>query len=201
LAGRLVDFKVKVNEVYNMELPELNDEFAKGLGNFATIKDVEEQIRKNILTEAESKESLRQEEEILDKIIEQSKFDDIADVLVDSEAKKMLEELEHNLSHQGLKIEDYLMHLKKTREELLLDFVPQAIKRVKSALVIRKVAETENIKASGDEIDMEVQKTLAEYGDETKVAETLKQPAYRDYLKNILTARKVIDYLKSVMVK
>ena len=69
------------------------------------------------------KENRRLEEELLDKSIDQSKFEEIPDILVDSETKKMLEELEHNLTHQGLKFEDYLNHLKKTQADLLLDFV------------------------------------------------------------------------------
>lgn len=201
LAGRLVDFKVKMNAVYNLELPPLNDNFAKGLGQFQTIKEVEEKIEENLKTDAERKENQRLEEEIIEKIIDQSKFEEIPDILIDSEAKKMVEELEHNLSHQSLKFEDYLAHLKKTKEDLILDFVPQAIKRVKSAIIIRKVRETENIEVANTEIEDEIQKTLEAYDNDSEIKKNITQPAYRDYLRNILAARKVMDYLKSVMVK
>ncbi len=200
LAGKLVDFKVKMNAVYNLELPEFNDNFAKTLGQFNNAEEIRNQIKENLTTEAKGKENQRLEEEIIDKIIAQSKFDDIPDILINSEAKKMIEELEHNLSHQGLKFEDYLTHLKKNREDLILDLVPQAIKRVKSALVIRKIREKENLEITEAEIETEIQKTLTDYENDEKIAETLKQQAYRDYLKNILAARKVIEHLKSVMV-
>jgi len=200
-AGRLVDFKVKMNSVYNLDLPELNDEFAKSLGQFNMIKEIEDKIRENLKIEIEEKEKQNLEGEIIDKIINLSKFDDIPDILIDSEAKKMIDELEHNLSHQGLKFEDYLNHLKKTREDLLLDFTSQAIKRVKSALVLRKVEQTQKIQATEQEIDEEVKKIKTIYGNDPEVEKNLNNLAYRGYLRNVLTARKVIDYLKSIIVK
>lgn len=201
LAGRLADFKVKINAVYQMELPELNDEFAKNLGPFKSIKDLEDKIKENISQDAKLKEDHRLEEEMLDKLIEQSKFSDIPDILVDSEAKKMIHELEHNLADQGLDFNDYLNHIKKTREELLLDFTPQAIKRIKSALIIRQVGEQEKIKPTEKDIDIEVEKSKAMYKNNPEIEKQLNDLAYRGYLRNILSSQKVIDHLKSKMVK
>jgi len=186
LANKLVDFKVKVNAVFQMDLPELNDEFAKSLGDFQTIQDIESQLKENLEAEAQQKENQRLEEEMINKIIDQSTFDDLPDILIDSEAKKMAEELEHNLSHQGLKFEDYLNHLKKTREDLLLDFVPQAIKRVKSALIIRRVGEEKKIGVLEKEIDEEIEKTKAMYAGNPKIEKQLNNLAYRNYLKNMV---------------
>lgn len=201
LAGRKADFKVKINAVYQIDLPELNDELAKGLGEFKTIKEIEEKIKENLEAEAQQKENLRLEEEVLDKVIEQSTFDDIPDLLIDSEAKKMIEELEHNLGHQGLKFEDYLNHLQKKKEDLLLDFTPQAIKRVKSALIIRKVGEQEKIGVGEKEIDDELERIKAMYAGNPDAEKQLNNLAYRNYLKNILTARKVVEHLKVTMIE
>ena len=201
LAGRLADFKVKVNSVYQMELPELNDEFAKNLGPFKSVQELEDKIKENISQDAKLKEDHRLEEEMLDKLIEQSKFSDIPDILVDSEAKKMVHELEHNLADQGLNFDDYLSHIKKTREELLLDFTPQAIKRIKSALIIRQVGEQEKIKPTEKDIDIEVEKSKAMYQNNPEIEKQLNDLAYRGYLRNILTSQKVIAHLKSKMVK
>ncbi|MEA3398526.1 MAG: trigger factor, partial [Patescibacteria group bacterium] len=82
LAGRMVDFKVKVNAVYKIDLPDLNNDFAKGLGNFKTLEDLKNQIKNNLKTEAEKKEDRRLEEEIIGKIVEQGKFGDMPDLLV-----------------------------------------------------------------------------------------------------------------------
>ncbi len=201
LAGKMVDFKVKMNLIYELQLPELNDEFAKIVGNFKNVDELKHQVEHNLEHEEEHKEAARLEEEILEKIIAESKFDDIPDLLVNSEAKKMLDELEYNLRSQGLGFDDYLTHLRKKREDLLLDFTPQAVKRVKSALIMREIAKKENIIASEKDIEEEVQNTVQEYGDDKEVIAQVKQPEYRDYLRNLLTSRKVIDHLKTIMVE
>ncbi len=112
-----------------------------------------------------------------------------------------MEELEHNLSHQGLNLDAYLTHLKKKREDLMLDFAPQAVKRVKSALILRAVGQDQKIVAGDQEIEDEIKQTLAMYGNNAEAEKQINSLPYRDYLRNVITARKVIDYLKSVMVK
>jgi len=201
LAGKLASFKVKVNSVFQLDLPELNDDFAKGLGQFKTIKDVEEKIAENLKTDLENQEARRLEEELIDKIIAKSSFEDIPDLLINSEAKKMVEELEHNLSHQGVKLTDYLSHLKKTQEEMLLDFAPQATRRVKSALILREVVQKENINVSDEELDGEIHKVLATYGNSPEASQELHRPEYQDYLRNALLTQKAVDRLKSIMVE
>lgn len=201
LAGRLVDFQVKMNAVYNLELPELNDDFIKSLGKFQNLGELENQIKENLEAEAKHQEEHRLEDEMMEKIIKLSEFDDIPDLLVDSESKKMIDELEYNVSMQGIKFDEYLTHLKKTRDDLLLDFVQPAIVRVKSALIIRNIGQTENIIALEKEVDEEIEKALANYGSNAEIEKNLKEPAYRDYLKNVIVSRKVIEYLGSEMVK
>jgi trigger factor len=201
LAGRIANFKVKINAVYEVKLPKLDDEFAKGLGNFKNLKELENQIKDNLGKEAQDKEDHRLEEEMIEKIVSQSEFDEIPDILVNSETKKMIEELEYNISQQGLKFEDYLVHLKKTKDDLLLDFVPTAIKRVKGALVSRKVAEIEKISASDQEAEVEIKNILESYPGNEQAKKQINTPSYKNYLKNVIASKKVIDHLKSKMVE
>ena len=91
--------------------------------------------------------------------MEASTFAEIPDSLIDEETRKMMMELEENLSRQGLNITDYLSRLKKSEAELRLDFTNDAIKRVKTGLLIRKIAEQEKIEASHDEIHEEIDLT------------------------------------------
>ena len=201
LADKLVDFKVKAGNVYELELPTVSDEFAQALGEFTTAAELKNKIKENLLAEKTQVASRELEEQILEQVITQSKFEDIPDELINAETKKMLEELEHTIGHQGLQFSDYLTHLKKTRDDLLLDFAPQAVKRVKSAIAMREIGQHAGVTVSEAEIDAEVEKTLALYGDNETAKQQLNQPAYRNYLKNILTSQKIIEHLKSVMVK
>jgi len=200
LAGREADFKVKINAVYLRELPELNDDFAKIFGEFKTFQELKDKIKKNLKTENESKENKQIEEQMLDQIIAASKFEDIPDILVNSETKKMIEELEYSLKNQGLKFEDYLNHLNKKREDLLIEFTPQAVKRVKSALVMRLVGEKNDIKVSDEEIEKEIIKALAQHPGNQELEKNVKEKGYHNYIKNIIASRKVLEHLKKVMV-
>jgi len=201
LAGKPVDFKVKVLAIYERQLPELNDETAKSISQCETLTELKNKVKANLQHEFEHKADRVREDELIDKIIEQSEFEDIPDILIDSESKRMAEELEHNVSTQGLKFEDYLDHIQKTRPELILDFVPQAIKRVKGSLIMKKVADQEQISATQEEINREIEKDKIKYADNDEILTDLKRPEYHDYLNNIITAKKVMGHLESVMVK
>lgn len=201
LADKLVSFKVKVHNVYNLELPQLTDEFAKGLGPFKTANELKSKIKENLSAEQIQRAKQQLEEKIINSIVEKSKFADIPDILVSSETKKMMDELEHNIGHQGMQFEDYLTHLKKSREDLMIDFMPQAVKRVKSALVIREVGKQQNIDITDAEVEAEVEKSAGMYQGNEKAQSQLREPSYKSYLKNILASRKVIEHLKSEMVK
>jgi len=201
LAGKPAEFKAKINSVFELKLPALNDELAKALGNFSSVKELEEQIRKNLEQEAENKEKQRLELELLEAIAKKSEFGEFPDLLIESELDKMIHELKHDFEHQGLKFEDYLTSVKKSEEDLRKSFLPRAEKRVKTALIIRQIAQAEKIAATDQEIDSELNKSReAQKGNE----EMLKQidlPDYRSFVKNVITNQKVIDQLFKLAVE
>jgi trigger factor len=194
LAGKMVEFEVEVKEVYSRDLPELNEEFAKTLG-LKSIKELEENLRKNLKQEKENEAKQKTEIKMLDEIIKKSKFEEIPDVLIEHEAQTMLAEIEHGVKNQGGKFEDYLTSLKKTKEELLLDMYPNAIKRVKSALLIREIGDKEKIKATDEEVEKKVEELLKQYKGYEKVEKRVKEPAYKEYLKNTIVNQKVVAKL------
>jgi trigger factor len=194
LAGKMVEFEVEIKEIYSRELPELNEEFAKTLG-LKNIKELEENLRKNLKQEKENEAKQKTEIKMLDEIIKKSKFEEIPDVLIEHEAQTMLAEIEHGVKNQGGKFEDYLTSLKKTKEELLLDMYPNAIKRVKSALLIREIGDKEKIKATDEEVEKKVEELLKQYKGYEKVEKRVKEPAYKEYLKNTIVNQKVVAKL------
>lgn len=195
LAGKLVEFRVKIKDVYNRELPGLNDEMAKSM-SMKNFEELKKNIRKNI--EAEKKQSVEQKTEIkmLDKIMEKTKFGDIPEMLIDHEVKSMLHELEHIIKSQGGKFDDYLSSIKKTRDQLTLSMLPDAVKRVKSSLIIRGIAVEEKIKVEPKEIDEEVERLIKQYKGYEKVEERVNDPGYKMYIQNTIVNRKVIGKLK-----
>jgi trigger factor len=200
LAGKDADFKINIKEVFELEYPALDDNLAKGLGQ-NSLSDLKNLIRQNLQAELSQKEEQREEIEILEKIIEGSRFDDIPEILVNTEAHKMLHELEDGVAEKGLEFNKYLESIGKTLDQMLLDFAPQAVKRVKSAIAVSEIANKENIKVSEGEIDKEIEKMLEIYKDEPELYEKIKSEESRQYLRNVLSNRKVIKLLKEKMVE
>lgn len=194
LAGKKVEMSVKIKDVMERQLPELNEEFSKKLGqeNMEKLNDL---LRTNLTHEAGHKADEQAEIQMLDEIISQSTFNEIPDVLVDAERKKMYYELTRDLEKHGVSIEQYLGDIKKTQEEMFKDFTEQAEKRAKAALVSRQVAIDEKIEVDEKEIDAEIAMMETMYKDNPEYIENLKKPEVRDTIHNIVQNRKVIQHL------
>lgn len=194
LAGKMVEFKVTIKEVYIRELPKLDDAFAQML-KIKTIQELKNIIKKNIGLEKMQKEAQKTEMKILNKIIEKSKFDSIPEALIKREAQTMLSELEHTIKNQGGKFDDYLLSIKKTKDSLMLDIMPNALKRVKSALVVREIAIQEKITTSDEEVNKKQEALIKQYNEYEKVKQRVKEPAYKEYLRNTINNDKVTKKL------
>jgi trigger factor len=200
LAGKDVDFKVKAKDVYSLELPELNEDFAKGFGQ-KDLAALQALLKENLTKEAETKESQRVEAAILEQIVAQSEFGDIPAVLLTAEKQKMFNELKHDLEHRGIEMEKYLLDIKKTEDEIFRDFAEGADKRVKASLVARQVALDNNIKVDKAEVDKEIEMIRTTYGNDPKVEENLKRPEVLDTVAHMVQNRKVVEFLKEKVVK
>jgi trigger factor len=200
LAGREVEFEINVKEIFNLQSPELDDAFAASLGqkDLASLKAV---IKDNMTLEKEEEENVRQERAMLELLAKESRFQDIPDLLVNEEINKMIEELKHGVEEQGGVFDDYLKSIKKPLPDLKLDFTPQAINRIKAALVIKEVAKKENINPTEQELNDELDHIAEHYKDNKEAKDRIYSPAYRDYLENVLRNRKVIEFLRGQMIK
>lgn len=197
LAGRDVNFKIKIHGVYEIELPELNDELAKSLGAFKDLSDLREKIKINIIEEKRLKNEELLEIEILNQLVAKSEFEEIPEILLDEETHKMLHELEDSLVQQNLKFDDYLGHLKKSKEELEKELKPQAEKRVKTILIFRNIIQENKLLVAEEEIDQQIKMISNYYAGNKELEKTFKTPEYRNYLKNTLLNRKTIEFIKS----
>lgn len=201
LAGKNVDYAVKVNDVYALNVPPADDEFAKSLG-LESIAKLRELLKSNLQTEADAKSKEASEVELLEKLTKESAFSEIPELLVNEEVRRMMHELEHGIEEQGGNMKDYLASIKKTADELKMDFVPQAILRIQTAVLIKEVGKKENIKVTEDEIDAEVDKILATLkpGDKD-TRERVISPEFREDVAVRLKNHKVLELLKEKGIK
>lgn len=200
LAGNMGEFSVKVKGVYTREFPTLDDEFAKTLGQ-ENLAKLEERIKENLELEAGQKADKQAEIEIFDTIIEKSTFDEIPEVLIDAERRKMFYELKQDLERNGIEIERYLNDIKKTEKELFEDFKEQATKRAKASLVSRQIAKEKEIVVTDEEVEKELEMLKSVYQNDPDAAENLKRPEVKDTIRTIEQNKKVVAWLKETVLE
>lgn len=195
IAGKMVEFEVRTEGVYERQLPELNDEFA-GFFRLKNMEELKTNLKESLLHEKKHNVDMRNESELIGKIVDDTKFGDLPEAIITSESRNMMMELEQSVVRQGGKFEDYLNHMKKTKDELILELLPNAVKRVKSALVIRELAVIEKIFPTEKEIHAKIDELKIQYANNKDVLKMIEEPGYHSYLSNILTNEKVIAKLK-----
>lgn len=200
LAGKEVEFTVDLKGVHEIKHPELDDFFAKRLGqeNMDALRAL---LRKNLEDEANMKEQQRQEAAALEELLKKSDIEDAPESLVNNEAHKMMHEMEHSIAKQGMAFADYLKSIGKTHDELLLDFVPDAMKRVKSMVVMREIARRENLDPTDKEALDEQLKMLNMYADDPETQARIRSEEGEDYIRAMLKNRKVLQFIRETMIK
>lgn len=199
VAGKDVEFDVELKELFHLQPPALDDAFAVALGtkNFEALKDV---IHKNLLDEKEHEARTKEEKEMLELVAGKTQFEDLPDLLINEEINKMILELQRAVEAQGLEFDTYVKNLGKTLAAMKIDFTPQALMRVKVAIMMRGVAKEQGIEVTDKELDEELDRAAEAYEDkETK--EKVYSPQYRDYMEQILKNRKVIEHLRKIIIK
>jgi len=197
LVAKDVDFKVKMNSVQKMELPEVNDEWARGLGNFESLDSLKKSIGEGIKMEKENLESQRVRSEILEKIIRETKIEP-PQVLVDSEKQRMIEDLK-NLVSEKLKITfvDYLSQIKKTEKDLLDSFSPEAEKKIKYALILKEISKREKIEVAEKEAQKAVNEFLRDYPSTEKAKKEFDLEKLKSYYEEVIRNKKTLQKLES----
>lgn len=194
LAGKILDFKVKLNTLKQAELPEIDDNFAKTVGKFENMEALKNSIREGILTEKEQKEKERVRLNVIEAISGQTFFE-IPKVLIEHELDKMIVEFEASVRNMGgLSFDDYLEQIKKTKEDLRKELTGDAEKRARIALILREIAEKEKIQVSDEEITEHMTKTLSRYPEEEVKKIDLER--LKDYTLGVIKNEKVFKLLE-----
>ena len=199
LAKKEAHFKIKVLEVFERTLPELNDELAKEFG-FENLVALEKQISDNILKDKQNREQQKIEAEVMENLVTTATIDEIPEKLIHNEVHKMISELRYDLENQGLEMPKYLESIKKTEDDLHHDFEKPAIQRIRATLALKTLAENEKISVTEEDIDAEIKTQAAQPKAENSKID-FKDPRYRQYLSNVLLNQKVLKFMTDKVVK
>ncbi len=199
LAGKDAKFRVKLHEIKRKELPALDDEFAKDVSEFDTLKELKESIKEKLEKSNEQKAKYDTEEAAIKAVCEKAKVD-IPSGMVEMEVEHMLQDITQRLSYQGLKMEQYLKMIGKTEEEVKKEYEPQAIEAIKSRLTLEAIRKEEKIEASEEEIQAKLEEMAKNYG--KKVEEMSNNDNLKDYIKEGIESEKAIDFIvKNAKIK
>jgi trigger factor len=153
LAGKTIRFHMLLKTIRTKELPELNDEFAQDLGDYQTLNDLREAVRKAIFHEREYLAQSKAKEELIDRLIETHDFP-IPEAYVERQVEAQIEQQFRELAERGIDPAKLKIDWAKLKESQH----PKALREVKASLLVDKVAEREAIHATNDEVDREVQR-------------------------------------------
>ena len=162
LKGKPALFKVKIKEIQKKELPEVDDDFAQDVSDFDTLDEYKADVEKKILENKENQIKREQEDQIIEKIIENAQME-IPQQMIAAQTRQMTQEFAQRLQSQGLSLEQYMQFTGLTPQKMMEDLEPQALKRIQSRLVLEAVVAAENIEASDEEIDKELENMASMY--------------------------------------
>lgn len=190
IAGKNIEFDVKVKELFERTLPELNDDFAKALGSFESLDALKEQLKKNLVLESANKEQERIENELLSKLVEQSGFSPIPEAMIEREKESVLAETKQMIQQRGMDWQAYLDHLKKNEEELRQGYGDVSGRRIKNNLVLVALAKQKSTDATEEEIEKEFQAYLQYNPEATKEPEGITR--IKAHIATMLSHRKAL---------
>ncbi len=170
--------------------PEINDEFAKKVGNFSSLDELKKHIRENIVVEKELRAKDKRRAAIAEKLISETKGD-LPSVLLDDEARALLERLKFDLGNAGVKWDEYLKNINKTEQEILKEVRPDAEKRVRLEIAVAKIAKAEKLEPKAEEIKGEVDKIL-------KMHASADPIRAEEYVRSVLMNRDVFRFLETL---
>ena len=200
LAGKDATFKVKLHEIKKKELPKLDDEFAKDVSEFDTLEELKADIKAKQEKQNEEKAIYETQEAVIKAVCENMKVE-IPSGMIETEIDNMLKDIEQRLSYQGLKLEQYLKMIGKSKEDMRKEYEPQAMQTIKSRLALEAVAKAEKIEATDKEIEEKIKEMAKNYGKEND-EELLKNENVKNYIKQGLESEKTIDFLvKNAKIK
>ena len=192
LAGKAAVFKEKLHEIKKKELPEVDDEFAKDVSEFDTIKELKASIKEKLEEENKNKAKYETEEEAIKTVCENTEID-IPSGMVETETDNMIRDIEQRLQYQGLNFAGYLQMMGKTEADMRKEMEEQAQRQVKTKLVLEAIVAAEKIEASDDEVKAKLEEMATTYGRDVKELE--QNESLKLYISESVKTEKAISFI------
>ncbi|NLH59650.1 MAG: trigger factor [Clostridiales bacterium] len=193
LKGKEATFHVKLHEIKEKELPDLDDEFAKDVSEFDTLDEYRADIKQKLEKNAEERSNTELKNNLIDLAVNNAKVD-IPDVMVDFELDNMLRDIDNQLRYNGLNIESYLKIANTSIDDFRAQYKDDAYNRVKTQLVIEAIGKAENIEVSEEDYEKQYELLAKQYNQEVETIKKSLQGGL-EHLENSIIAEKTIELL------
>ena len=187
LAGKDAVFAVKINAIQRKELQELDDEFVKEIDEEAnTVAEYKEKIKAKLSEDKAKNAEYKLEEDIMAEIVKNTEIE-IPECMIDEELDSRVQDLARNMQQYGMRFEDYLNYTGTTVDDIKKDYKDDAVKNIKTRLIMEAIIKKENIEFKPEELNAEFD----------KLQDNQKNSQYMSYLANKLIVDKLFDFLKA----
>lgn len=194
LKGKPAVFKVELLAISALELPELDDEFASDVSSFETFAEYKEDKKKTLEVKKEEQAKREKQSKVVEKIADAAEVE-IPEAMIKYNQERIVNEMSQRMMYQGLQMEQYLQLMGTTKEEFLERVKPDAIARIKTSLVLEAVAAAENIVASDDDVDAEIQDMAAQYQMKPEELKDMIGAPELENIKKDIASRKALEFL------
>jgi trigger factor len=194
LRAQTAHFVVNVKEIRAKVMPPANDEFARTVGKFENMAELQAELRKRL--EANALDHARHE--FADKIIQYATDNatiELPDILIDQEVEVMHDELRSTLARQGITEEAYLKVIKKTEDEIHAEFRPQAEKRVMTLLVLSEIARVKGVDVPESDVNGEIARARSRYADNPNLIKYFESERGRNYIRSTFRRSRTVELL------
>ena len=193
LKGKEAMFKVKINSIKKKELPAKDDEFAKDVSEFDTFEELRADVKSKLQEDAKIRAQREKEDKIMEILAEKTEMD-IPECMIQQQTQKMIQEFGYKIAQQGLSLEQYTQFTGTTVEGLQDQFKENAEKAVKGNLILEKIAKTEKIEATEEDVEQQFKKMADMYGMEVdKIKDIMKNSV--DSIKEEIVINKTLELL------
>ena len=162
LSGKEATFKVKLHSISVKELPKLDDEFAKDVSEFDTLKELKDNIREKKEHENEHRAEHENEDQAIQKVSENTNID-VPEGMIEVEIDNMEDNISQRLGYQGMTFDQYLNMIGKTKTEVRKEFKEDAIKNIKSRLILEQIVKEEKIKPDSKYVKEKMEEMSKQY--------------------------------------
>ena len=206
LAGKEAEFKVKLNSIKYKELPKLDDEFAKDVSEFETLKEYKESLKKQLEDEKINRAKNEKQSKAIQKLLENVDVK-IPEAMVEDQIEQNMQQFKSNLAYQGLTLEKYASYVGSSIEDIRKQFRPAAENDVKLILALEYIEKNEKVEVTDEEIDKKIDELVSKYkkddeDDTTSSTDSLKKNEnVRQYTKEQIKQDKLLDIVVSSTIE